>query len=170
MQRNGEDARLSEFPDFPFKRSDRLFYSQFHFWRGMLFDRVDDAVVEIEPVGHRDHVAKLRLERDRNVVDDPLANVLDSSRSQMIERIECLRPARAHPAARPLAGERLKLLYRFDNELVFVGFSPEAALMDPVTDEFPTAVTYRAGERRIYIQDARVDAGANRDLAVIEKF
>src|SRR5258708_4507989 len=117
----------------------------------MFFDRVDDAVVEIEAVGHRNHVTELRLKRGRNVIDDPLADVLDSGCSQMVESIKCLRPARAHPTACPLASERLKLLDRFNNERVFVGFSTEAALMDAVANEFPTGITYRPGECRIHV-------------------
>jgi hypothetical protein len=41
--------------------------------------------------------------------------------------------------------------------------------MDAVTNEFPTGITYRPRERRIYVQDTRIDASADWDLVAIEK-
>src|SRR5262249_29969081 len=123
VQRNSENARLPEIGNLALEGADRVLDAQLHLGRGMLFDGVDDTVIEVEPIRDRYHISVLCLEPGRHVVDDPLADVFDTGFAQVIQSVERLRPARAHPAPGALAGKLLEYVDRLNDERAFIAFA-----------------------------------------------
>ena len=76
-----------------------------HLDRRMVLQRHHDDVVQLEIVRQGDHRLVGRLERDRLVVEHPVADIFDAGGGKMIERVERLRQPRPEPAARRLAPE-----------------------------------------------------------------
>src|SRR5262245_15428928 len=68
--------------------------------RGMVLERHHHDVMNFEIVGKRNNGAAGGLERDRLVVQHPVADILDAGFREVIERVERLRQPGAEPSAR----------------------------------------------------------------------
>ncbi len=81
-----------------------------HLAGGVALDRVDDAVVDLDIIGHRHEAAGLDRHVRREVIHHPVADIIDAGFHQQIGCIHGLAQARREPAAHFLAGEALDLL------------------------------------------------------------
>src|SRR5262249_22375921 len=86
MQGQCQHARLLLAFDFALECLNGLLDPQTHFRRRMLFDRVDDAVIQVEPIGHGYHLPMFGMQPSGQVVDHPLADILDAGFAQEIGR------------------------------------------------------------------------------------
>ncbi len=107
---------------------------------------VQDDVVDVDRIGHRDQPAGFHVQRERLVVVIQIGRVVIAAFGGEIERVQRVGDRRAEPAAQPTAGQPLMdvlaLLHR--RALFLAGEVPVVAcVVDAVRHVFPAALFHR---------------------------
>ena len=152
-----------------FEGRHRVRHAAVHLGRGVLFDDVDVAVVDLEVVGHGDQRPVRGRHPGRQVVDNPVADVIDARRFQDVRRIGGLLEPRAQPAAGSLSREARELVEHSLYQFRFGPLGLHRLLVHAVADELPTCLEHGLGTFGIGVNHTRVDGRARGHVPVGEE-
>ena len=139
-----------------------------HDVRGMMLQRHQHDVVDLEIVGQRHHRPVRGLQRHRLVVEHPVADVLDARLRQVIERVEGLRQPGPEPAARPFAGEFLDHVHGAHDDGALVVDLVHRHLVEAVGVDLPAHVHAGLHHGGIGLADPCVERDCRRDIQFLQ--
>ena len=154
---NSEHARV--FRAFCLELLERELEPPRHFTRGVALDGVDDGIVDLDVIGHCDQRPGFGGHVSGEIIDHPVANVIEPSSFQNIRRIDRLAQAWREPATDLLPRETFDFIETsLDQRALATLDMVHRFLMHAVADEFPAGIAHRNRRFGVSIDHTGIEA------------